>query len=62
MSDTQIRRAAREAYAAALTARGPEFRNMADSIRAGFENIWIAPALDALERTARTPLDDGNDD
>jgi hypothetical protein len=37
---------------------GPAWRNTANSLRAGFENLWIKPALDALERVVPIPEDD----
>lgn len=61
--ETRIRRAAREALADAVERQGPGWRNTADSIRSGsYGNVWTIAALDALERTARQPLDDGTDD
>ncbi len=50
---TTLREQAREAYAQALEAQGPAYRNVANNVRAGFDNIWIAPAIAALEGVLR---------
>jgi hypothetical protein len=45
---------ARIAYARSLLKREPSARNLANNIVDGrFENMWIAPALDALEAAMR---------
>jgi hypothetical protein len=49
---------AREALAKAIEEQGPAYRNSANSVRSGFSNFWIAPALIAIERA----LTDGADD
>lgn len=48
MSRSSRRDRARNLFADALLARGREWRNAADSVRAGFENAWIAAGVDAL--------------
>jgi hypothetical protein len=57
-----LRARAREAYASAIARRGKAWRNLADNIRAGFENVWITPALDALEGTLRLVPDAAEDE
>jgi len=50
---------AREALAKAVEDQGPAWRNSANSIRSGFVNVWIGPALVAIERALRDgPADD----
>jgi len=46
-----VQREARQRFAAAVREQGPAWKNTADSIIAGFSNIWIAPALAALALT-----------
>jgi hypothetical protein len=59
---TQAGRArARLIYADAVAARGPTWTNTANSIRAGYENVWVAPALDAIEAVLRGSYN-GEDD
>ncbi len=41
---------ARDALADAVAAQGPAWRNAAENIRAGFENVWITPALAVITR------------
>lgn len=40
---------ARELIATQIELGGPAWRNTANLVRSGFENLWLAPALDALE-------------
>jgi len=49
---------AREALAKAVEDQGPAYRNAAESIRSGFSNFWIQPAITAIERA----LQDGPGD
>lgn len=44
---------ARERFAAEVERLGPAYRNPADSIRAGWGNIWIEAGVAALERLLR---------
>lgn len=55
---------ARAAYADALVKRNPKLANAASNIVHGhFENIWITPALDALEVALRgLPDEEEGDD
>jgi hypothetical protein len=41
---------ARELYAQAIGAQGPAWANTAHLLRTGFENVWITPALVAIDR------------
>ena len=59
---TRPRQLAREAYAAALLKRSPASGNLARNIIDGsFENFWLTPALDAMERLVLLSAD-GEDD
>ena len=40
---------ARELLADHIAAQGPAWANSAESVRAGFSNIWIGPALAAID-------------
>lgn len=40
---------ARKAYALAIERTGPAWANTAASVRAGYSNVWIEAAIDALE-------------
>lgn len=53
---------ARGLYAAAIARGGRDHANIAESVRQGFENFWIAPALDAIERLVLLSVDDEIDD
>lgn len=57
-----LRDRAREAYAAAIEAQGPAYRNTADSIRAGYEGFWVTPAINALEAMIRNGPDEADDE
>jgi hypothetical protein len=59
---TATRNHARGLYADALAAQGPALANTANSVRSGFENFWVAPALDAIEGLLRRCPDEGEDD
>lgn len=56
-----VRQRAREAYAAAIEAQGAQYRNTADSVRAGFEGFWATPAINALEAMIRHGPDEAED-
>lgn len=45
----RARALAREALADAIADQGSAWANTAESVRAGFTNVWIKPALDAIE-------------
>lgn len=62
MSRPSRRDRARVIYAGALLARGRQWANLAESIRSGFENQWVTPALDAIERLVLLSGDDEGDD
>lgn len=49
---------AREMLAQEVAAQGPAWRNTADSIRSGYLNVWLEPALRAIERALREGLDE----
>jgi hypothetical protein len=56
IGETAIRREARNRYADAVQAKGPAWRNAADSVRAGtYANPWILLGIDAVEATLRNP-------
>lgn len=55
-----VRDRAREHYARAVAAEGPTWQNAANSIRAGFENVWIAPAIAAIEAVLRLVPDEAD--
>lgn len=57
-----IRQEAREAYAQSIADQGPAWANTANSIRAGFENVWIARAIVALEGVLRLVPDEADDE
>lgn len=59
MSD---RTRARELYAQAVAAQGSAWVNTANSIRAGFTNVWIAPGIAALEAVLRLVPDEADDE
>lgn len=61
MSRPTKRDRARNVYADALLSRGREWRNAAESVRAGFENVWITSALDAVERLLLLCGDDADE-
>lgn len=61
MAARDPREVARETYADCLLAQGPAWRNTADLIRTGWENIWITPALDAMVQLMLRPVD-GDDE
>lgn len=46
---TRAREQAREALARQIDRKGSAWANTANSVRSGYENIWIIAALDALE-------------
>jgi len=53
---------ARRQYADAVEARGPAYRNAADSIRAGFSNMWIEAGIAALATVLSTVPDEDEDE
>ena len=53
MSPLKITQAARDRLADEIAAQGPALSNLAGNVRAGFENFWITPALQAIERLLR---------
>ena len=53
-------RIARAILADAIEAQGPSWRNSAASVRAGFSNVWIAPALVAITTALTEPLEDND--
>lgn len=57
-ANPRLRQRAREAIAAELDQIGPAYRNTANSVRSGFENMWLTPSLDALERLLADVDDD----
>lgn len=62
MAEPTARDRARLAYANALRAQGPAWANTAGLILTGFENLWITPALDAMEALVLLLPDDSDDD
>jgi hypothetical protein len=54
----QQERIARAMLADAIEAQGPSWHNAAASVRAGFSNVWIAPALEAIARALTEPMED----
>jgi hypothetical protein len=52
---------ARDLLADQVEANGPAYRNAADSIRAGWSNIWVQAGLAAIEGVlGRLPDEDGD--
>lgn len=52
-------KAARELYAQQLERQGPAWTNAANSVRAGYENSWIAAGIAAIEAVLkRLPHDE----
>lgn len=51
---------ARELYATKVAARGPAWRNAAESIRSGFSNVWIEAGIAAIESLLRRLGEDGH--
>lgn len=45
---------ARELFARSVEAKGPAWRNSANSIRSGFSNCWIEAGVHALIRALRS--------
>ena len=59
-SDRSPKARARERYATKVEALGPGWRNAANSIRAGWSNIWIDAAIGAISEVERlVPEDEG---
>lgn len=56
------RERAREIYARQFDALGDGWKNTAGLIRTGFENLWIKPALDAMEALVLLCPDEGEDE
>lgn len=54
--------AARDLYADQVAAQGPAWANLAGNIRAGFENIWITPALKAIDHALQYGPQHDDDD
>jgi len=52
---------ARRRLAAAVAAQGPEWQKLADTIATGFTNMWVTPALVAIDEALRTGPDDDDD-
>lgn len=59
---TRLRARARDAYARQLDRLGPAWANTANSVRAGYENVWISAALDAIEVLVRACPDAEGDE
>jgi hypothetical protein len=57
--DRGPRERARDAFADSVAARGPGWRNAAESIRAGWENVWVQAGIDALAAAFRLIPEDG---
>lgn len=49
---------AREFLAQAIEAQGPSWQNCANLVRAGHSNVWINPALVAINRAQYELLED----
>jgi len=47
------RHRARQLYADKVEETGPAYRNLANSIRAGFSNVWIEAAIAAVDAAFR---------
>jgi len=45
---------ARELLAKQIEDQGPAWKNCADSVRSGFTNLWLAPALAAIDHALDT--------
>jgi hypothetical protein len=57
----RARRRARDLYARSLEARGPAWSNAARLVLTGWENCWIAPAIDALQSLVLLCGDEADD-
>ena len=53
---------AREVFAKELEAKGTAWANTANSVRAGYSNVWIAAAIDALQELLRLVPDEADTD
>ncbi|MDZ7824517.1 MAG: hypothetical protein U5K75_11105 [Ahrensia sp.] len=49
---------ARDLLADAIEGQGPLWQNAARSVRAGFSNVWIIPALQAITRALTETIED----
>lgn len=49
MSKRPTTNEARQRLASEIAATGPGYANAAASVRAGYENFWITPALRAID-------------
>lgn len=58
MTARTYREEARERLADVLEAKGPIYGNTAGSVRAGYSNMWIDAAIEAIASTVRDPLED----
>lgn len=58
MAGTRARN--REIYAQALEAQGPAWKRTADSVRAGYANIWIEAAFKAIDAAHRLGAEDAD--
>ena len=59
---SKARRRARELYARQFDTLGPAWANTAALIRSGWENLWITPAIDAMEALVLLCQDGGEED
>ncbi len=59
---TTPRQQARELFAQAVEANGPAWKNTANSIRAGYENMWVQAGIAAIEGVLRLVPDEADDD
>lgn len=59
---SRISQRARNMFADALVSQGPGWRNAADAVRTGYENIWITAGLLATERALQSGPDDDEED
>ena len=55
MARARITQDARDLYADALAQEGRAYEKIAQQVRDGFSNIWVEPALRAIDRA----LDEG---
>lgn len=58
---TSLHEQAREAFAKGVEAQGTAWTNTANSIRAGYSNVWIAAGIAALEAVLRLVPDEADD-
>jgi hypothetical protein len=52
---------ARDTYAREIERQGPQWKPLAQSIRSGFSNLWVEPALKAIDAARQIGAQHGHD-